>query len=102
MVPWPVPPRSLAGGILDDETYDWMAVIRGMLLTGGYPVVVSEKRLAEAYDIARQLTGSPADHTGAAGLAGYLHLRARGAIGADETTALILTGRERQDSSARR
>ena len=48
MWPWKTPPRSIATGILDDETYDWAALIRGMQASGGYPIVVSEERLLEA------------------------------------------------------
>ena len=43
MQPWGQPPQSVATGILDDETYDWRAVVEGMLLTGGQPLVVSEE-----------------------------------------------------------
>ena len=35
MWPWETEPRSVAHGILDDETYDWLAVVRAMLATGG-------------------------------------------------------------------
>ena len=31
MWPWETEPHSVADGILDDETYDWLAVVRGML-----------------------------------------------------------------------
>ena len=40
-------------GILDDETYDWLAVVRGTLASGGSPVVVDEATLLEANEIAR-------------------------------------------------
>jgi threonine synthase len=39
---------SVATGILDDETYDWIAIVEGMRASGGWPVVVSEEQLAEA------------------------------------------------------
>ena len=42
MWPWEEEPHSVAHGILDDETYDWLAVVEGMLRTGGSPVVVGE------------------------------------------------------------
>ncbi len=42
MWPWESEPHSVAHGILDDETYDWLAVVEGMLATGGAPVVVGE------------------------------------------------------------
>src|SRR5262249_7675697 len=35
MQPWEAAPHSVATGILDDETYDWRAVVEGMLMTGG-------------------------------------------------------------------
>ena len=74
MWPWEQEPRSIAHGILDDETYDWAAVVEGMLLTGGYPIVVDEQALAEANMMAREATRIDVDHTGSAGLAGLLHL----------------------------
>jgi threonine synthase len=72
MRPWERVPRSVAHGILDDETYDWAAVVEGMLKSGGWPLVVSEERLLEANRVARQVTGIDVDHTGSAGLAGLM------------------------------
>ena len=72
MWPWEQEPRSIAHGILDDETYDWAAVVEGMLRTGGRPIVVGEERLAQANAIARAATGIDVDHTGSAGLAGLI------------------------------
>jgi threonine synthase len=95
MQPWGQPPESVAAGILDDETYDWRAVVEGMLMTGGQPLVVSESSLAEANRRAVAATGIPADPTGSAGLAGLLELRRSGAIGADDRAAVLLTGRQR-------
>jgi threonine synthase len=74
MWPWETEPRSVAGGILDDETYDWAAVVEGMVRTGGYPVVVDEDTLLRANAIARSTTGIDVDHTGSAGLAGLIAL----------------------------
>ena len=48
MWPWETEPRSVADGILDDETYDWLAVVRAMLASGGRPIVVDEATLVEA------------------------------------------------------
>ena len=45
MWPWETEPVSVAHGILDDETYDWLAVVRAMLVTGGRAVVVDEPAL---------------------------------------------------------
>jgi threonine synthase len=82
----------VAGGILDDETYDWLAVVRGMLVTGGSPVVVGEELLLDATELARTTTGIDLDPTSAAGLAGLLRLRQDGAIHLDETSAVLFTG----------
>ena len=80
MWPWEEEPRSIAHGILDDETYDWLAVVRGMLETGGSPVVVDEPTLEEANELAREATGIDVDHTGSSGLAGLLHLARQGGL----------------------
>jgi len=74
MQPWETEPRSIAHGILDDETYDWAALVEGMLRTGGAPIVVSEQELREANALARAATGINVDHTGSAGLAGLMQL----------------------------
>jgi threonine synthase len=89
---WESEPQSIAHGILDDETYDWLAVVRGMLTTGGTPVVVDEERLMEANDLARDTTGIDADHTGSSGLAGLMELLREGSVGAGESVAVFLTG----------
>src|SRR4051812_25379689 len=87
MWPWEEAPHSVAHGILDDETYDWLAVVRAMLETGGSAVVVDEDTLREACDIGFETTGIPADHTGTSGLAGLMALRQAGSVGDDERVA---------------
>jgi threonine synthase len=89
---WESEPQSIAHGILDDETYDWLAVVRGMLTTGGTPVTVDEERLVEAHDLARATTGIDADHTGSSGLAGLMELLSDGSVGAGESVGVFLTG----------
>jgi threonine synthase len=74
MWPWETEPLSIARGILDDETYDWAAVVEGMLLTGGHPIVVGERELEAANRLAREATDVDVDHTGSAGLAGLQQL----------------------------
>jgi threonine synthase len=95
MWPWELAPHSVAEGILDDETYDWLAVVRGMLLTGGVPLVVEEHALRHAHDLAQQCARVPADHTGAAGVAGLVRLVHEGAVSPRDRTAVLLTGEER-------
>ena len=80
MWPWEQTPHSIAHGILDDETYDWLAVVEGMLATGGTPVVVGEETLAAANALALESTEIDVDPTGSAGLAGLLDLLAEGAV----------------------
>jgi threonine synthase len=92
MQPWEEEPKSVATGILDDETYDWRAVVEGMLLTGGRPLVVTEDSLIEANRLGESATGINVDATGTAGLAGLMEMRRSGAIGATDQVAVLFTG----------
>ncbi|HEX2755368.1 MAG TPA: pyridoxal-phosphate dependent enzyme [Candidatus Limnocylindrales bacterium] len=92
MWPWEETPHSIAHGILDDETYDWRAVVAGMLRTGGAPIVVDEATLHAANDLARASTGIDVDHTGSSGLAGLLHLARSGALDPDENVVVCFSG----------
>jgi threonine synthase len=95
MWPWEVTPRSVAHGILDDETYDWHLPVAAMIESGGHPVVVNEATLCEAAALAVSSTGIDVDETGAAGLAGALALRRWGSLGAHERVAVLFTGARR-------
>jgi len=92
MRPWEETPRSIAHGILDDETYDWLAVVKGMLASRGSAVVVDEESLGEANTLARETTGVSVCHTGSAGLAGLMQLRRDGAIKPGERAAVVFSG----------
>lgn len=85
MTPWPTVPHSIASGILDDETYDWQAVLEGVAQTGGSVLMVSEHQLGEANRVAGTL-GFQASPTGSASLAGWL------AHPVDGTAAVLMTG----------
>jgi threonine synthase len=87
MWPWEGTPASIADGILDDETYDWWAVVEGMRETGGRPVVVGEEVLARARDLARVHAGVDASATGTSGFAGLL---ASGP--SDQGAVIVLSG----------
>jgi threonine synthase len=91
MWPWEDEPRSLADGILDDETYDWLGVVQGMASSAGSPVVASEAQIVEALELARRTTDIPVSATGTAGLAGLLALRSQ--IDPGERIAVLFTGR---------
>ncbi len=92
MWPWEEEPHSVAHGILDDETYDWLTVVDGMLSTGGRPLVVDEDTLLRANALAHRTTSIAVDDTGSAGLAGLLALREAGEVGDDERVAVLFTG----------
>ncbi len=94
MWPWESEPKSLATGILDDETYDWRAVVEGMLRSAGEPVVVSEDQIAAAHALGNEV-GYNVDPTGAAGLAGLLELRRRGLANPSDRVAVLFTGVQR-------
>ncbi len=95
MWPWEETPRSIAHGILDDETYDWLAIVKGLLASKGTAVVVTEDMLREANDLARETSGIDVDHTGSAGLAGLLQLRRDGVVAAGDRVAVLFTGGRR-------
>ena len=91
MWPWEQEPRSIAHGILDDETYDWLAVVRAMITTGGEALVVTEETLRGANELARS-AGFDVDPTGSAGLAGLIDLIASGRVHPDERALVLCTG----------
>jgi threonine synthase len=95
MQAWETRPASVATGILDDETYDWRAVVEGMLTTGGRPLVVSENSLVAANRLAVAQTGIQVDATGSAGLGGLIEMRRTGTIGDQDRVAVLFTGLER-------
>jgi threonine synthase len=95
MWPWEEVPHSIAEGILDDETYDWVAVLRGMVATGGTTVIADEQTLDEANRLARETTGIRVSHTGSAGLAGLLQLARDGVIGNASRVGVLFTGVQR-------
>ena len=94
MWPWETAPHSIATGILDDETYDWAAVLRGVLSTGGSVITVSEDDLREANRIA----GDGVSATGSAGLAGALSLQGGGESVGVLFTGASVAGKRRDDS----
>jgi hypothetical protein len=95
MWPWESAPRSIASGILDDETYDWWALLNAMVKSGGIPVVTDELTLRRANKMARDTTSVEVSVTGSSGLAGLLSLLhdADGSITGN--AAILFTGIKR-------
>lgn len=95
MWPWESTPHSIATGILDDETYDWFALLRAMAFSGGIPAVTDEITLRRANKIARETTAAKVSVTGSSGLAGLLTLLlSPESLGAGNA-ALLFTGAKR-------
>jgi threonine dehydratase len=88
MTPWP-DPHSLADGILDDETYDWLGVFDAIGSSGDAPVVAAEADVVAAHELARS-AGFDVSPTGSAGLAGLLAIV--DTIDPTERVAVVMSG----------
>lgn len=95
MWPWEEPPHSVASGILDDETYDWLAILRGVAASGGSTVVVDEDTLRQANRLVHETTSIQPSHTGSAGLAGLMQLQRQGVMAPGARVGVLLTGVQR-------
>ena len=92
MWPWESEPQSVAGGILDDETYDWLSIVTGLTASAGTAITVTEARLRQAVGVAQSTTGIPVDATGTSGFAGLLQARHDGQLGANARPLVLFTG----------
>ena len=92
---WHNPPRSIASGILDDETYDFIDCVEAMIDTGGVALAVSEDALREAQALTDGAADVPISYTGAAGLAGALTARELGIVRDNDRALVILSGARR-------
>jgi threonine synthase len=88
MQPWP-DPHSAADGILDDETYDWLADLDVMRRSGGAAIVATEAEIVRAHGLATA-AGYQVSVTGSAGLAGLLHVRDD--LSPHDRVAVIMSG----------
>lgn len=89
MWPWTPAPKSAATGILDDETYDYRAVVAATRRSGGAAIVVEESELRPARAEAEAAAGMALSFTGVAGLAGARQAKLGG------PTLVLLSGRRR-------
>lgn len=94
MWPWEATPASLADGILDDETYDWVADVDEMRRTGGRVVVADEDIVVSAATLGPDLSGINASPTGTSGLAGLMSTAH--SLPSDANVALVFSGVRRQ------
>jgi threonine dehydratase len=85
---WP-DPSSVADGILDDETYDWIADVHAMRASGGRPVVATESDIVRAHALATA-AGFDVSATGSAGVAGALTVRDE--LASDERLIVVMSG----------
>ncbi len=90
MTPWQNP-TSLATGILDDVTYDWIPLLKQTRHSGGEPIVAPESMIVKAYELAHAHTDIPVCPTGTAGLAGLMYQPPE----RRERVALLFTGLDR-------
>jgi len=90
MWPWGPEPRSVAGGIIDDVTYDWAAVTDAVLSSGGSFAVVDDVELEASNRLVVERLGIGADETGSAGLAGLVATLDEVSDGS--VVAVVLTG----------
>ncbi len=88
MTPW-TDPRSLADGILDDETYDWLGVFDAIGAGGEPPIVAAEADIVAAHELAGSV-GFDVSPTGSAGLAGLLAIVDR--VPPTERVAVVMSG----------
>lgn len=98
MFPW-ANPASIASGILDDETYDWVELARGMEKSGGEALVVNEEAIAKANAYAKAQLKVDSCITGSVGLSG---LMTRGATHSSKLkpSIVVLSGIDRTRTSS--
>ncbi len=97
MAVWPDEPTSYATGILDDITYDWLALMEAMLTTGGFALVASEDALQRAHQLGHQHTDIAVCPTGSAGLGGLVQAidELDELVSAGERVAVVFSGHMR-------
>lgn len=92
MTTWEAP-ASLADGILDDETYDWISISRALRRSSGRSVVAPELNIVRAHEIVNAF-GPPTSATGSAGVAGAITEVEMGVLD-DRPIVVLLSGAAR-------
>lgn len=93
-------PASIASGILDDETYDWVQLVEAMHRNGGDVVLVNDDAVIKAKEVAEQTFKVHACHTGSAGLAGLMCTSEQRPPSSSRPSIAILTGLDRSSPQA--
>jgi hypothetical protein len=73
------------------EPREWYVLVRGMLESGGFPIVPSEDHLALAGQLVQEAGRTSTSRLGSAALAGMIRLRAAGDLRLDERTLVVLS-----------
>lgn len=92
MWPWETEPKSIATGILDDETYDWLWDLKAITYTGGFPLSAPEHSLERANKLTLASASISADHTGSAGLGALIRLCKLDPADQANHLAVLITG----------
>ncbi len=95
---WEEVGETVASGIVDDVTYDWLPVMEAMLRSEGQAKVVTEMMVLRANELARTHTGINVGHTGSAGLAGLLDPSLIEYIDRGQHVVVLFTGIERHET----
>ena len=90
---------SMATGILDDITYDWLPVVEAMLASGGFPHVIPESLVEAGHRLATEETDIAADFTATAGLAALLDPAIVEGLSDTDHVVVFFTGRLRDADS---
>ena len=88
MTPWEIP-QSLADGILDDETYDWIGVFDAIAPAAGRRSSSPRTTVVEAHELAHR-AGFDVEPDRVGGLAGLIGLR--GELDPTERVAVVMSG----------
>ena len=84
----------MADGILDDETYDWVADVAEISRTSGQVVVADEDLVVAAAELGPTTTDIDASPTGTAGLAGLMAVSP--SLPSDAQVLLVFSGIRRR------
>lgn len=85
-------PRADAPDACAATPYDGLEVVRGMILSGGLPLIVDADELAKANELAREHANIDASLTGSAGLAGLRRLIKSKLVQQGERCGILFTG----------